>query len=429
MVRERIEMTVRETEVFHIIRSVIEKGVKQVRAAALLDMSVRQIRRLIQRVKEHGSKGVIHGSRGRESNRRIQQGIRVKVVRVCRAKYGGFGPTLASEKLAESEGIQISDETLRRWFIQEGIRYKHRRKRPHRSWRARKEHFGEMVQMDGSHHDWLEGRGARMVLMAYIDDATGTVFGRFYDYEGTIPAMDSFRGYIEKYGIPCCVYSDQHSAYKVKKRLSVEEELNGQEEAWSQFRRALEELAVRLIYANSAPAKGRIERVFGTLQDRLVKEMRLRGINCIDQANVFLDKYLPIFNKKFSVSAARKGDLHRPIPGGMDLDWVFCKKVFRTLKNDNTIAFEGKHYQVINRTASRRITIEISLNGSLRISCGKKQLKYKELESRPKEVIERFLGKSASHVAKRHAPRADHPWIGFTFGRNEPSRRALNESG
>ncbi len=189
-----------ELKRLHVIQKVLEKVVKQVEAAEILSLSARQIRRIVKRIRREGERGIFHKSRGRPSNRQIPRKIRDKVIQFYRRQYKDFGPTLATEKLLERNGIGISDETLRKWLMETGDWKKVRRGRRHRQWRERKPHCGEMVQMDGSHHDWFEGRGPRSVLMGYIDDATGRVFGRFYDYEGTIPAMESFRGYIQKYG-------------------------------------------------------------------------------------------------------------------------------------------------------------------------------------------------------------------------------------
>ena len=258
-----------------------------------------------------GDNGVIHRLRGSPSNRRLA--YKDKALRIFKTKYPDFGPTLASEKLFERDKIKVNDETLRLWLINEGIPYKKRKKRPHRQWRQRRHYFGEMIQMDGSDHDWLEGRGPKLIFMGYIDDATGMPFGRFYEYEGTIPAMDSFKRYIQKYGIPNSIYIDKHAAYKSKKKPSIEDELSNKD-PMTQFTRAMEELGVEVIYANSPQAKGRIERLFNTFQDRLIKELRLEKANTIIEANKVTARFLPKYAKRFSVKASREGDLHRPIP-------------------------------------------------------------------------------------------------------------------
>ena len=232
-----------ELKRLHVIEKVLEGIVKQVEAAEILSLSGRQIRRIVKRIRSEGSRGIIHRSRGRPSNRRISHKIKERVIRLYRAQYKDFGPTLASEKLLERNGIRINDETLRIWLIEAGDWRKTRRRRRHRQWRERKHHEGEMVQMDGSHHDWFEGRGPECVLMGYIDDARGRVFGRFYDYEGTIPAMDSFKRYIKKYGLPLGVYLDKYKTYKSTAKPTLEDELND-EEPLSHFERALRELGV-----------------------------------------------------------------------------------------------------------------------------------------------------------------------------------------
>ncbi len=276
--KDIIKMSIKELKRLKIIQEAIDRHITQKTASSIIGITERQIRRITKAVRDEGEKGIIHKSRGMASNRRIPDKIRSKVLMLYKKKYPDFGPTLACEKFSEIDDINISTESLRKWLIEAGI-WKRRRKRTrHRQWRQRKECFGQMVQMDGSHHDWLEGRGPELVLMGYIDDATSNTFARFYDYEGTIPALDSFKRYIKKYGIPQSVYLDRHTTYKSTKKFTGEEELEGLARAKSQFERALSELGVEVIHAYSPQAKGRIERLFGVLQDRLIKEMRLRGI-------------------------------------------------------------------------------------------------------------------------------------------------------
>ena len=243
-----------ELKRLHVIQKVLERVIKQVAAAEILSLSGRQIRRIVKRIRREGGSGILHKSRGRPSNRRIPHKIKNRVIKLYQTQYKDFGPTLASEKLLERDRIEISDETLRRWLIETGDWKKTRKHRGHRQWRERKHHEGEMVQMDGSHHDWFEGRGPRCVLMGYIDDATGKVFGRFYDYEGTIPAMDSFKQYIEKYGFPMSVYLDKHTTYKSTAKPTIQDELNNSAPL-SQFERALRELGVEVLHAHSPQAK------------------------------------------------------------------------------------------------------------------------------------------------------------------------------
>ena len=275
--KDMIIMSRRETKRLHIIHQALDRRITQKTAAELVGLSSRQLRRMLKRVREEGDDGISHRSRGKASNRRVPKKVKDTALKLYREKYSDFGPTFACEKLLDVHKIKLSDETLRLWLNQENLPYEKRKGRKHRQWRERKHHFGEMVQMDGSHHDWFEDRGPKCVFMGYIDDATGTVYGRFYDYEGTMPAMDSFRRYIKRYGMPQSVYLDKHTTYKSTAKQTIEDELEDIK-PMSQFERSLAELEVTVIHANSPQAKGRIERLFRTFQDRLVKEMRQPGL-------------------------------------------------------------------------------------------------------------------------------------------------------
>ena len=275
-----------------------------------------------------------------------------------------------------------------------------------------------MVQMDGSHHEWFEGRGPWCVLMGYIDDATGKVFGRFYEYEGTIPAMDSFKRYSQKHGLPMSVYVDRHTTYKSTAKPSIEDELNNTMPL-SEFERALIELGVEIIHAHSAQAKGRVERLFGTLQDRLVKEMRLRGIRTIEEGNRFLKHYLPVYNKRFSVRPMESNNVHRCLPKGLNLDAILCIKTERTVRNDFTVAHNKKLYQVEDRTNASKVTIQDQIDGSMRMM-------YRDQSLRFKEIIERPVREEKAPVMMRRRkpvrPSPNHPWRNFKFGTHKHER-------
>jgi transposase InsO family protein len=403
----------------HVIRKVQEKVIRQVKAGEILSLSVRQIRRMVKRVRGEGDRGVIHRSRGRSSNRAFPGKNKDRVIELYREKYEGFGPTLAAEKLLEGDRIELSEETLRGWLIESGDWKKSRKRRGHRQWRERKEHCGEMVQMDGSHHDWLEGRGPACVLMGYIDDATGRGFGRFYEYEGTLPAMDSFRRYIQRYGIPLKVYLDKHTTYKSNGKPTLEEELAGIEPL-REFERALKELGVEVIHAHSPQAKGRIERFFGTLQDRLVKEMRLRGIKSIEEANLFLEEYWSEFNRKFAVDPKEKEDLHRPVPRGLKLDDVLCIKVKRALRNDFTVAYNRRLYQVEDSIRASNVMVHEGLDSSIRLKYKGRLLKIREIASRPPAERNEPLRLTPK---ERYVPPKGHYYRNFTFGRGKSISR------
>ena len=419
MAREDMVMASQEElKRLHVVRKVQEKLIKQVEAGEILGLSSRQVRRIGKRVGIEGGRGVMHRSRGRRSNRAFADAVQDGVIELYREKYGGFGPTLAAEKLLEGDGIELSKETLRGWLLGSGDWKKRRRRRGHRQWRERKGHCGEMVQMDGSHHGWLEGRGPECVLMGYIDDATGRGFGRFYEYEGTLPAMDSFGRYIRRYGIPLKVYLDKHTTYKSNGKPTLEEELAGIEPL-SEFERALKELGVEIIHAHSAQAKGRVERFFGTLQDRLVKEMRLKGIQTIEEANLFLEGYWPEFNRKFAVDPKEKGDLHRPVPRGLKLDDVLCIQVKRALRNDFTVAYNRRLYQVEDSIRASNVMVYEGLDGSIRLKSKGRLLKVREIASRP--PAERNEPVRRIHQ-KRYVPPPGHAYRNFTFGKGKPIR-------
>jgi hypothetical protein len=389
----------------------------------MLSLSIRQTGRIVGRVREEGPQGAVQQSRGRESNRKYPEELKARVIELYRQNYEGFGPTLAQEKLFERDSISISDETLRLWLIEAGLWKKRRKGRQHRQWRLRKERYGEMIQADGSHHDWFEGRGAECVFMGYIDDATGKVFGRFYEHEGTLPAMDSFRRYIRKYGMPMSLYMDKHTTYKATGEPTIEDELNGTE-PMSQFGRARKELGVQLIHAHSPQAKGRVERLFNTLQDRLVKEMRLRGISSIAEANEFLKEYLPIYNRRFVKKAAEEENLHRPIPKGLNPSRILCIKTERTVRNDFTIAHDRKLYQIQEAVKTKKLMVEEYTDGSMAIWCQDKKVKFRQIEIRP-EKPPKPQKQSAIPVRKPPtAPPQDHLWRRFHYGSSQRKKVA-----
>lgn len=413
--KDIIMLNQKELRRIKVIQEVSNKHITQKAAASLLSLSERQIRRLTGRFLKEGDLGLIHSRRGKPSNRKLPQEIKDKVINLYKKKYPGFGPTLAGEKLSELDKINIGTQTLRNWLIAEGLWKKRRKIRPHRQWRERCECFGQMIQVDGSHHPWLEERGEELVLMTYIDDATGHVFARFYSYEGTFPAMDSFKRYVKKYGLPQSIYVDKHSTYKSQAKPTIEDELEGRKPL-SQFERALEELGVRIIHAHSPQAKGRVERVLRTLQDRLVKEMRLKGIKTKEEANLFLEQYLPLFNQRFSLEPKNPTDLHRNIDQRkINLEAILCLKTKRVLRNDLTLMYQKTLFQILEIPQGARIkyvTVEERLNGKIYLSYNGFKLKYRKIESRPEKL------KEPTKPRKIYIPSRDHPWRKFRFGRS-----------
>jgi hypothetical protein len=412
--KDIVMMTGRDLKRLRVLGEVLEHRMTQREAAGVVGLSERQVRRLVSRVRCEGEVGIVHRCRGRLSNRRISDQLKQRVLGLYRERYPGFGPPLANEKLYEFDGIRISTETLRKWLIEAHLWKRRRKRRQYRRWRQRKVCCGQMVQLDGSGHDWLEGRGPELVLMGYIDDATGRVFARFYDYEGTVPAMDSFRRYIKRYGLPQSVYLDKHTTYKSPKKLTVQEQLAGLEVPQSQFERALEELSVEVIHAHSPQAKGRVERLFGTLQDRLVKEMRLRGIDTRGQANRFLQRYLPGYNRRFRVSPQQSADLHRPIPRGVDLDSILSVRKKRAVRNDLTVAHNRRLYQIEDPPLGARmksVVVEERLDGRLYIMYRGRKLKYKKIHTRPSQPKKQ----KSSGPKKTYLPPPNHPWRRFNI--------------
>ena len=410
-----LAMSQRELKRLHVIRKAIEKSIRQREAAEFLCLSPRQISRLVKRVREESDKGIIHRSRGKQSHNATAKGIKDRAVALCKGVYAGFNPTLASEKLFERNKIKLNRETLRQWFIAEGMAYDKRRARPHRRWRPRKEHCGQMLQMDGSHHAWFEERGSACVLMGYIDDASSRVYARFYEYEGTLPAMDSFKRYILRHGLPLSVYFDRHSTYTGKGTGTIEDQLLGRQ-ALSQFGRALEELGVSFIHARSAPAKGRIERLFKTFQDRLVKEMRLEGVKSIAEGNRFLERYLPLFNKRFSVEPANSKDLHRALISGVNLDKIFTIRTERTLRKDFTVTHEGRLYQIENNIRADKVIVEDCLSGRRLITYKDKPLRYKQIAQRAEQVRKPAKPRVYGPVAM------NNPWRVFRLPGSNPTK-------
>lgn len=394
-----------------VIMQVIAEELTQVRACELLELSERQMGRLVRRVREEGESGLAHRLRGRESNRRLEEAVQRKALRLYEKQYRDFGPTLASEKLQERDKVCVNRETLRQWLLEADLWVGKRRAASHREYRERKECRGELVQMDGSHHAWLEDRGPKLVLMGYIDDATGEGLGLFHDYEGTLPALDSLYHYVKQNGLPRSLYVDRHQTYQVNTGPSVEEQLEGQEPK-SYFERVVEGLGIEVIHAHSPQAKGRVERFFGTLQDRLVKELRLAGVCTREEANRFLVGYWPKFNRQFGKVARSSVDLHRPVPPGVDLQRVLSLREPRTLSQDNTIQYKGKRYQIKERWNGRRpkkVWVEERLDGKQYVMDGDRSLRYQEIVNSPQPV----KPKPEKQKARRTAgvtPAANHPW-------------------
>lgn len=390
-----------ELKRYELLKKAINKQVTQLESSRLLGVSQRQVRRIVRRIKDEGVTGVIHKSRGKVNCRKFSESFKAKVLGAYVKRYKGFGCSLACEKLAK-EQIFVNRETLRNWLLADNYLPRRRIRRKHRQRRERREYYGAMVQMDGSHHDWLEGRGQKLVLMGYIDDATSRVFGRFYEYEGTIPALDSFKRYCLKYGIPQSVYLDKHSTYKLNLQEQWKFSVLGQGTGLSAFARALKDLKVEVIHAHSPQAKGRVERLFRTLQDRLVKELRLANAATIEQANIVLEKYLIDHNSRYMVAALKQANLHRRAPSSQELDEILSISKEHVLRNDFTVAHEGQLYQVLNWTSAKKVIVREYVDGRLVIiGSHNNRLKYKIINKRPVVKRQRMTAKPG-RLSKKH---------------------------
>lgn len=417
---ERLEMSHKERQRLEVLSRVKRGDVSLAKAAELLQLSYRQAKRVYRRFRREGDQGLVHRLRGRAGNRPTDEAKRRQVLARYRAQYADFGPTLAAEYLAK-DGLKVSVETLRCWLLAAGLWEKRRRRAAHRCWRARKEHRGELVQMDGSHHDWFEGRRAAAVLMVAIDDATNQTYARFFEEETTAAAFETLKRYVEWYGVPRALYVDRDSIYRPGRDRTVAEELAG-EPATTQFGRAMAQLGVTLICAHSPQAKGRVERRHGVFQDRLVKALRLEGISDLTSANEYLDKrFLADLNERFTVVAKRPADLHRRVPPRLALEQVLAFEEERVVQNDGTVRWRNRWFQLTPAPgrlalAGQRVLVREQLDGTLSMVHGGRELEWQELPGRPEPTPKPAGAKERggrSEGEHRHRPRkpaAEHPW-------------------
>jgi hypothetical protein len=339
-------------------------------------LSVRQIRRIQCRLEEQGDGALVHGLRGKPSNHCFESGFRRKVLSAYRRYYLGFGPTFACEKLLDQE-LAVSPDTLRRWLLAEGLWQRQRRRESHRSRRPRRSCFGELVQMDASIHDWLEGRGEELVLLTMIDDATSRILARFYR-AGTVEThLDMLGHWLRRYGRPLALYTDRHSIFE------PQDKGRALPDGITQFGRALRDLDIELIRAYSPQAKGRVERSFGTAQDRWVKELRLADAQTLDAANAVLERVVPDHNRRFAKPARESNDAHRLLGSAFKLAAILSIQEQRVVSNDYTIRFRNRFYQLLPPIypgeRGGRVIIEIRLDGTMAIRFQSRYLKFHEL--------------------------------------------------
>ena len=383
MNQETITMSYRETERLRILERVEAKTLSLNEAAELMGIGYRQARRLRRRLRKEGVWGLAHKSRGRTSNCRLDPALRVRVLARYRERYADFGPTFASEKLAE-DGLRVSRETLRRWLVAEHLWLGRQVHRVHRKRRARRAHFGELVQIDGSDHEWFEQRAPRCCLMVMIDDATGRIQALFSSSENLWAAREVVRRWIVGFGgVPQALYSDRLSLYHPSREANQAERAQGSR-ALSQFGQVCWRLGIEMIPAGSPQAKGRVERANGTLQDRLVKELRLANITTIEAANAFLeDGFLEAFNKRFAVEPLEAANYHRAVSAERPLDDLLCLETTRQVQNDWTVTYGATTLQILSQErqprAKSRVLIRERLDGEIEILQGDEPLAYIEI--------------------------------------------------
>jgi transposase len=382
MREDLIEMTRRELERWQVIQKVMLGELTQAEGGEILGLCERQVRRLVKKGRKKGVWGLIHGSRGKESPRKMAEELEERIVAIIRTKYPDFSPLHATEKLGERHRIEVSREKVRQVMIAHGLWKRRRVRKEVHIWRERKHHVGEMVQMDGSHHAWLEDRGPRLVLMGYVDDATGRFYGRFYDH-----------------------------TYKTTRQADTDELLRDVQ-AETQFERALSELGIQVIHAHSPQAKGRVERVFKTLQDRLVKEMRLARIKSLEEANKFLDGYLETFNRRFMREALEPGDLHRSLPKSVILEDVLCIKGLRTINEGYVVKWRGRTLVLERQSLTvRRQKVKVldRFDGCLSLKFNGRDLAYHEGQE-PRPVEPKPVMVKPRRKPPKYYPPATHPW-------------------
>lgn len=414
-----ITMSKRQLDRYEIINRLIRKEINGTIAARLLCLSVRQTKRLRVRVKEKGPQGLIHTGKGKQAHNRISEKERGTIISLLRKHYYDFKPTFAAEKLREAHNIDHDPKTIRTIMIAEELwkpRQK-RKKQPHRSWRERKASYGEMQQFDGSYEYWFEDRGPKCCLLAAIDDATGKITKAKFDTdEGVFPVFGFWKEYLEQNGQTRTVYLDKFSTYKMNQKTA-----QNNHDILTQFQRAADEIHMELITAHSPEAKGRVERLFQTLQDRLIKELRLVNISTIEQANVFLNKvFIPKFNQQFSVEPRNKNDLHKKLSVKeiKELESIFSRQTPRIVHNDFTISFDKQWHQLtkdqpVTVQKKDRVIMEERIDGTIHIRLRGKYLNYTLLPERPKKQKQPWI--LAANQRTVYIPPANHPWRQFAF--------------
>lgn len=408
-----LAMSQKERSRLIMMTRVRDKAMTIKEASEVMGVSYRQSRRIYRRYLEEGDRGLIHRNRGRSSNRGKDYKVKEAVLCLYREQYPDFGPTLAAEKLMERDGYEVDHETLRRWLLAAGLWKRQRKRAKHRQQRERKAHFGELVQMDGSHHRWFEERGEEECLMDMVDDATGKTLALLSEEETTRAAMKVLWAWVERYGIPRALYVDWKNVYVTQREPTVEEQLAG-ELPLTQFGRACHKLGIEIITASSPQAKGRVERRHGVYQDRWVKELRLEGIRDIEGANQHLSGFTDGINARFAMEPRSSADFHRPVPEDMDLRGVFCREEPRTVGNDWVVRYKNRFFQIVSQSnlppARRRVIVQEHLDGSIHIVYRDKGVLFTEIKELPREPMVTHQKQQDPEPKRRYVPPPDHPW-------------------
>ncbi len=392
-----LNLTMKEVNRYRVITEVIQRHLKVKDAAKILKRSERQVYRIKARVEKEGTKGVIHKGKGKRSARWLTEKIKNKINSLHQSKYEGFNLTHMTEFLNEEEEIKVSRESLRQILIDSGSYTPWKKHPKHRQWREPSSREGQMLQFDTSDHDWLETRGPKLYLIGGIDDATSNCPGaRFALSDSTIENMRVLKRIVETKGVPIVFYCDKDANFKTAKYESIHYQLKA-EDAQTQIERALKELGVQIIYAGSAQAKGRVERAWGTFQDRLCSELRLHNISTLEAANHYLlEEYIPKHNRKFSHPAKESGVAYQSVPKGLNLNNIFCIKDERTVASDNTISYRTKYYQILPNDyrisfAKAKVMVHEWLDGSIHIFYKDKELKNKLIPKKRTKLTEEEL--------------------------------------
>ncbi len=412
--RGHLEMSKKERERLLVLSRVRDQGMSLKSATKALSISYRQTRRIYKRFLDKGDAGLIHKSRGKMSGRGFDPSFRQTVLELYKTKYSDFGPTLAAEKLLEEDGLTVDHETLRRWLLKEGLWQRRRKRSVHRQRRTPRARFGELVQMDGSHHLWFEERAPKSCLMNMVDDATKTTLSLMDNEETTSVSMRLLWAWIDKYGIPQAVYVDHKNVFATDREPTIEEQLKG-EIPLTHFGRACDKLGIQVIRANSPQAKGRVERNHRVYQDRLVKEFRLKRIQALEPANKLLASgFVDGLNERFAKAPADPIDRHRPL-GKIDLAAVFSFEYQRTIGNDFTVRFEGRLFQITKQIPlpqpKEKLVVQVRLDSSVHLIYKTKALEFIEItKEAPAESIPVIAKEEKPKKSTANTPAANHPW-------------------